>query len=319
MEQPNTDASGEQQEHESHSLGEYLMDTPVAPAEEPAPSEPPPEEPTILLAPESHESRTHLASWFERFLLVLLALAAFKCFQAVFAGAATSSASSLHQLVADLRNFILSVPDRMSLFTAPRDAAAGIGRIAPIERVGLGLLGLLLAARLLIRVRLLSAVFVRSGRWAERTMPGLILLFLMLVPQAILIAWAASLARTPTASDGLVIGLLMLWLIVGAVWFFLLHLMTQSEQTKLLPHAIAEALFALLLLLVLLWPGVAVLWNRLGAALVLVLIESFIAFRAGGDLLREPKTERSGWRMTLYVVICSVIVILSAGLLAIVR
>ena len=151
--------------------------------------------------------RARVAGWLRRAVIVVLALAVIKVFEACFASILVGAPGDLHAAVHWFRDAIRGIPVALHRLSVPRPVE--IGFLTPLERFMLGLAMLLFATRLVIRTKLLDAVYVTSVRWQERTVSGLVLHSFALVVQAGLLAWAASSARTPDASDGLACGLIV--------------------------------------------------------------------------------------------------------------
>jgi hypothetical protein len=182
----------------------------------------------------------------------------------------------------------------------------------------MGAVLLVLAIRLMLRARMLSAVYVRSGRWRERSGVGLVLNFFVLLLQVLLVAWAASL--TKVGADGITPGIvLVVLLVIGAAWLFILHLAAHGEPPRLPQRAISSSAFALAIIIILLWPEAARLWTRNGAVIVLALAESGLAFHlgAGAGLRDDPA---GPWKQKIWCTAAGcVILVIAAGLLAVIH
>ena len=273
----------------------------------------------ISVTTESRETRECVAGWVERFLVIVIAFAVFKAFQAILAAGVASAPGSLHALVAAARQFFASLPARFALFTEARPVPAVLGVLTNLERFGIGLILLALTGRLMLRVRILDAAYVRSARWVERTSAGLVLQSCGLLLQVLLLAWMASLAKTADASDGLIGIVLVAFLFAGAAWFLFLHLIAHGEYPDLLNRAITGVVFGLAIALVVLWPGLTVLWSRAGAMIVLALAECFTTLYFSAATALERKQHEAWWRSPLFMGGSFVILLVVAALLAIIR
>jgi len=261
--------------------------------------------------------RARVAGWLRRAVIVVLALAVIKVFEACFASILVSKPGDLHEVVPWLRQAIRGIPVALHQLSVPRPVE--IGFLTPLERFMLGLAMLLFATRLVIRTKLLDAVYVTSVRWQERTITGLVLHSFALVVQAGLLAWAASAARTPAASDGLACGLIVLTLWASALWLTSLHLVAGSEYRELTKWMINDLTFGLLIFLVVLWPGLTREWSRAGATAVLFLANSAVGLHVGVSFVFARRPSRWWWHKPLSFVISFVLLVAIALLLACTR
>ena len=258
--------------------------------------------------------RARIAGWLRRAVIVVLALAVIKVFEACFASILVGAPSDLHAAIFWFRDAIHGIPIALHQLYVPRPVE--IGFLTPLERFMLGLAMLLFATRLVIRTKLLDAVYVTSVRWQERTISGLVLHSFALVVQAGLLAWAASAARTPAASDGLACGLIVLTLWASALWLTSLHLVAGSEYRELTKWMINDLTFGLLIFLVVLWPGLTREWSRAGATAVLFLANSAVGLHVGVSFVFARRPSRWWWHKPLSFVISLVLLVAIALLLA---
>jgi DNA-directed RNA polymerase subunit RPC12/RpoP len=263
---------------------------------------------------EGHRMRARVAGWLRRAVIVVLALAVIKVFEACFASILVGAPSDLYAAIPWFRDAVRGVPLALHRLSVPRPVE--IGFLRPLERFMLGLAMLLFATRLVIRTKLLDAVYVTSIRWQERTISGLVLHSLALVIQAGLLAWAASAARTPAASDGLACGLIVLTLWASALWLTSLHLVAGSEYRELTKWMINDLTFGMLIFLVVLWPGLTREWSRAGATAVLFLANSAVALHVGVSFVFARRPSRWWWHKPLSFVISFVLLVAIALLLA---
>ncbi|MGD1001130.1 MAG: hypothetical protein ABSA67_10590 [Candidatus Brocadiia bacterium] len=266
---------------------------------------------------EGHRMRARIAGWLRRAVIVVLALAVIKVFEACFASILVGAPSDLHAAIFWFRDAIHGIPIALHQLYVPRPVE--IGFLTPLERFMLGLAMLLFATRLVIRTKLLDAVYVTSVRWQERTISGLVLHSFALVVQAGLLAWAASAARTPAASDGLACGLIVLTLWASALWLTSLHLVAGSEYRELTKWMINDLTFGLLIFLVVLWPGLTREWSRAGATAVLFLANSAVGLHVGVSFVFARRPSRWWWHKPLSFVISLVLLVAIALLLACTR
>ena len=297
------------------------LDFPQDEADEPSAQRPPAEAHRPPPDPEAearaHEARAKLAGWLRRTVIVILAFTVLLIFEAASTAVNGSPPTSLHAILTSLREAVFAVPFNLHVLTEIRPVE--IGALVPIERFALGLVMLLFAARLVVRTKLLDAIYVTTPRWAERTNSGLVFHSLALLLQAGILAWAASTVKTPTASDGLACGLLGLFLLVSGVWLCILHLITSHEHRDLLSWMIADAAFGLLVILVVWLPGLTLLWSRAGATVVLCLANSTIALHLGASFVFERRPRGWWWRKPLFLAVSAVVVLSTALLLAYIR
>jgi len=297
------------------------LDSPQHEAGEPSAQRPREEAKRPLPDPEaearSHETRAKLAGWLRRTVIVILAFTVLLIFDAASTAVNGSPPTSLHAILTSLREAVLAVPSNLHVLLEIRPVE--IGALLPVERFGLGLVMLLFAARLVVRTKLLDAIYVTTPRWAERTNSGLVIHSLALLLQAGILAWAASTVKTPTASDGLACGLLGLFLLVSGVWLCILHLITSHEHRDLLSWMITDAAFGLVIIVVVLLPGLTLLWSRAGATAVLCLANSAIALHLGASFVFERRPCGWWWRKPLFLVVSAVVVLSTALLLAYIR
>jgi DNA-directed RNA polymerase subunit RPC12/RpoP len=263
---------------------------------------------------EGHRMRARVAGWLRRAVIVVLALAVIKVFQACFASILVGAPGDLHAVVHWFRDAVHGIPVALHRLSVPRQVE--IGFLTPLERFMLGLAMLLFATRLVIRTKLLDAVYVTSVRWPERTISGLVLHSFALVVQAGLLAWAASAARTPAASDGVACGLIVLTLWASALWLTSLHLVAGSEYRELTKWMINDLTFGLLIFLVVLWPGLTREWSRAGATAVLFLANSAVALHVGVSFVFARRPSRWWWHKPLSFVISLALLVAIALLLA---
>ena len=297
------------------------LDSPQDEAVEPSVQRPlaeanrPPSDPTIEAR--AHEARAKLAGWLRRTVIVILAFTVLLIFEAASTAVNGSPPTSLHAILISLREAVFAVPFNLHVLAEVRPVEIGV--LFPIERFALGLAMLLFATRLVVRTKLLDAIYVTTPRWAERTNSGLVFHSLALLLQAGILAWAASTVKTPSASDGLACGLLGLFLLVSGVWLCILHLITSHEHRDLLSWMIADAAFGLIIIVVVLLPGLTLLWSRAGATVALCLANSAIALHLGASFMFERRPRGWWWRKPLFLVVSAVVVLSTALLLAYIR
>ncbi len=263
---------------------------------------------------EGHRMRARVAGWLRRAVIVVLALAVINVFEACFASILVSAPGDLQSTIPWFRNAIHKIPVALQKLSVPRPVE--IGFLTPLERFMLGLAMLFFATRLVIRTKLLDAVYVTSVRWQERTISGLVLHSLALVVQAGLLAWAASTARTPSASDGLACGLIVLTLWASALWLTSLHLVAGSEYRELTKWMINDLTFGVLIFVVVVWPGLTREWSRAGATAVLFLANSAVGLHVGVSFVFARRPGRWWWHKPVSFVVSLVLLVAIALLLA---
>ena len=264
-----------------------------------------------------HEARAKLAGWLRRVAIVVLAFAVILVFECICGALAAYSPTSLDAVLMALGERIAAIPAGLRLLTVARPVE--VGMLRPLEQLFLGMVMLVFAARLVVRTKLLDAIYVTTPRWGERRDGGLIFHFLALLLQAGLLAWAASVVKTPSASDGLACGMLALFLLVSAAWLVILYLTASDEYPDLASWAIADALFGVAIVLVVLWPGVTLLWSRAGATTVLCLANAAVALHLGASFIFARRPRGWWWRKPLFLVASVAMVLGAAVLLACVR
>ena len=266
----------------------------------------------------SHESRAKLAGLLRRMVIVVIALAVVQIFAAICAAVVSGRPPvSLPGALAALRDAVATFPANLRLLTVIRPVE--VGMIAPFERFFLGLIMLGFAARLVVRTKLLDAFYVTTSEWNERSNGGLVFHFLALVLQAGILAWAASVVKTPAASDGLACGLLALLLLVSAIWLVALHLVARNEYSDLVSWLVTDGLFGFAILVVVICPGVTLLWSRAGATVVLCLVNLALALHFGASFVFARRPRGWWWRKPLFLVVSILTIIAAAVLLACVR
>jgi DNA-directed RNA polymerase subunit RPC12/RpoP len=270
-----------------------------------------------LLTIENHRTRSQLAGWLRRVVIVALALAVVKVFEAAFASAPASVQTTLHVTLLWIAKATRAVPESLQLLTVEREVV--LGALTPLERFVLALGLLLFATRLMVRAKLIDAVYVTTPRWNERTAAGLVVNFLALMLLAGLLAWTASVAKLPMASDGLACGLIAMILLVSGLWLATLHLMAGNEYPELTKWMVTDAAFGLAILLVVLWPGLTFLWSRAGATGVLFLANSAAALHVGASFIFTRRPRRWWWHKPVSIVVSAVLLLTAAALMACVR
>jgi len=299
------------------------LDTDALQGETPEPETEGPSKPSDQPTPDpeaemrAHEARAKLAGWLRRTVIVILAFTVLLIFEAASTAVSDAPPTSLHGIIGSIREAILAVPSNLHVLVEARPVT--IGTLFPIERFALGLAMLLFAARLVVRTKLLDAIYVTTPRWAERTNSGMVFHSLALLLQAGILAWAASTVKTPGASDGLACGLLGLFLLVSGSWLCILHLITSQEHRDLLSWSVTDAIFGLLILVVVALPGLTLLWSRAGATTVLCLTNSAIALHLGASFMFQRRPRGWWWRKPLFLVVSAVVVLSTALLLAYIR
>jgi hypothetical protein len=263
---------------------------------------------------EGHRMRARVAGWLRRAVIVVLALAVIKVFEACFASILVGAPADLHAAINWFRDAVREIPMTLHQLYVPRPVE--IGFLTSLERFMLGLAMLLFATRLVIRTKLLDAVYVTSIRWQERTISGLVLHSFALIVQAALLAWAASAVGNRAASDGLACGLIVLTLWASALWLTSLHLVAGSEYRELTKWMINDLVFGLLIFLVVLWPGLTREWSRAGATAVLFLANSAVGLHVGVSFVFARRPSRWWWHKPLSFVISLVLLVAIALLLA---
>ncbi len=294
-------------------------------AAEGAPAQPPPmstqersRRPALpLVNPEQHKVRAKLVGWYRRMAIVVFALVVLKIFGAAFAALLVTTPGTLHGAVAWVKEGLFSMPQALTQLSVKRPDT--IGNITSLEHLVLGIGMLIFATRMVIRTKLLDAVYVTSERWEERTTTGLTVHFLMLLAQAGILGWAAAGASTNGASDGLVCGLIALQLLLSAAWLMTLHLVAGNEFPELTRWMIINAVSGMAILFVVLWPGVTVLWSRAGATAVLFLADSAAALHVGASFVFARRQRRWWWHKPLSIIASIILVALVALVMACVR
>jgi hypothetical protein len=266
---------------------------------------------------DSRRIRAKIVGWLRRTVVVVLALVIIKVFDACFASLIVKAPANLHDALAWVASGVAAVPAALGLLAVPRPVE--VGAIGSIERFMLGLAMLVFATRLIVRTKLLDALYVTSDRWRERTAAGLGVNFMALLAQAGLLAWAASTTKSPVASDGLACGILALLLWVSAFWLMTLHLSASTELPEIRSWMIIDAVFGTAIFLVVLWPGLTQLWTRAGAAAVLFLANSIVALHFGASFVFAQGKRRWRWQKPASIVASVVILLFTAILLACVR
>lgn len=261
--------------------------------------------------------RAKIVGWLRRAVIVIIALVIIKVFDACFASVIVKAPGSLHDAVAWIFSALAAAPASLGRLAEPRPVE--IGSIASIERFMLGIAMLVFATRLIVRTKLLDAVYVSSDRWRERTAAGLGVNFIVLLTQVGLLGWAASATKNPAASDGLACGVLAMLLWVSAFWLMTLHLVASTELPELRSWMIIDALFGTAIFLVVLWPGLTQLWTRAGAVAVLFLANSIVALHFGATFVFAQGKRRWRWQKPVSIVASVIILLFAAVLLACVR
>jgi hypothetical protein len=280
------------------------------------PAEKLPAAPTIVTT-ETHKMRAKLAGWLRRVVIVVLALAVVKVFEAAFASLIVKAPANLHGAVYGFFEALRAIPGSLRLLAVERPVE--VGQILPAERFLLGVGMLIYATRLVVRSKLLDAVYVTSARWKERTSAGLVAHFLMMLVIAGLLAWAASATKVPSVSDGLACGLIAVMLWVSAFWLMTLHLVAGNEYPELTRWMFTDAVIGVLVFIVALWPGLTILWSRAGATAVLLFVDSAVALHVGASFVFARRPIRWWWHKPLTIIISAVLIFLIAVLLACVR
>jgi len=268
--------------------------------------------------PLGHESRAKLTGWMRRVSLVVLAFAIVKTFDAAWAAVRMAPATDLHDIVARAERFFRALPGKVDLLVVRR-ALETSGSFSPLERFGLALIVMMFLARLVVRLKLMDALYVTATRWAERSHGGITWHALAVFLQAGILAWAASVIKTPTAGEGMAAGLIAAFLLVSAAWLFSLYLISTDEFPGLAPWALADAVFGAAIVLMLLWPRLAVLWTRSGATIVLCMANGVIAAHVGASFIFARRPRGWWWRKPLFLVASCAIVLCIAFILAVVR
>ena len=275
------------------------------------------EERLVRPAEEGHETRAKLAGWLRRVVVVAIALVAIQVFQSIYSAVAMFPPADFHSALASVFRTLAAVPANLHLLLEPR--AVDPAKFPPLDRVVLGVAMFLFVVRLVLRSKLLDAIYVTTERWSERSNGGLVCHFLTLLLQVGILAWAASVVRTPGASEGLACGLLLLLLLVSAAWLMTLHLEARAEYPILTSWMFTDAAFGLVVFVVVLWPGLTLLWTRAGATGILLLANSAVTFHPGAALSIEHRQPPKWWDNPLYVGVSCVILLLVAVLLATIR
>jgi hypothetical protein len=269
---------------------------------------------------EQHKVRAKLVGWYRRVVIVVFALAVVKVFEAAFTSLLVTSPGSLHNAVTWVRDGIAGMPEALKLLSVKRPFVPGtLTSLTSLEHLVLGIGMLIFATRMVIRTKLLDAVYVTTERWEERTTAGLTLHFMALLIQAGVLGWAAAAASTPGTSDGLVCGLIGLQLLLSAAWLMTLHLVAGNEFPELTRWMVINAVFGLAILFVVQWPGVTVLWSRAGATAVLFLADSASALHVGASFVFARRKRRWWWHKPLSIVASIILVAAVALVLACVR
>jgi len=267
---------------------------------------------------EGHVTRAKLSGWLRRVILVVLALGIIQVFDAMLMAIRMSPPTTLRELLRAIATKIAAFPGLLHLL-GERRVLGEIGSFSNLERFAVGIVILVFIARLVVRSKLLDTIYVTTFRWAERTHGGLVYQFLILLLQTGLLVWAASVTKIEAATDGLACVLLAAYLLVSAVWLMSLHLVSTHEHRDLNKWAMVDGLFGLAILLVVLWPGVTILWSRAGAVVILCLINSAIASYFGASFIFARRSPGWWWRKPLFLIGSCAIVFLAALLLAILR
>ena len=287
------------------------------PVERPAPPRPRPAPEPPADSDDNRRVRAKIVGWLRRTVIVVIALVIIKVFDACFASLTVKAPANLHDAVTWVVEALAAVPASLGLLAEPRTVE--VGSIASIERFMLGIAMLVFATRLIVRTKLLDAVYVTSDRWRERTAAGLGLNFMALLAQAGLLAWAASMTKSPAASDGLACGILALLLWLSAFWLMTLHLVASTELPEITSWMFIDAVFGVAIFLVVLWPGLTQLWTRAGATAVLFLANSIVALHFGASFVFAQGKRRWRWQKPASIVASVIILLFTAILLACAR
>ncbi len=298
----------------ARAKGELAASSPSA---SPASTEPP----LDYDLPEGHQARARFAGWLRRVILAVLALTVIVAFDAAYTAIRMrAQPSTLHDVLRSLWQAIRAIPDSLRLLSIPRAVdLATLGAFTPIERFSVAIIVLVFVGRLVVRSKLLDTMFVTTDRWAERSHGGLVYHFLALFLQVGLLAWAASIAQSEGGSDGLASALLGAYLFVSALWLMTLHLVSVDEHRNLASWALVDAISGLAVFVVVLWPGVTVLWTRAGATVVLCLANSAVALHLGAGFVFARRPKGWWWRKPLFMIASCAIVFVVACILACVR
>jgi hypothetical protein len=284
--------------------------------EKPPAREAPPKSPSGRRLSDAHRTRARIAGWLRRAVIVVLALTVIKVFDATFASVVVRAPANLHAAVHGMSDAMHGFSSALHNLAAARPVHEYLGRLAPLERFMLGLAMLIFATRLVVRTKLLDAVYVTTDRWRERTVSGLVIHALFLVLQAALLAWAASSTWTPEASDGLTCGLIAATLWASALWLTTLHLVASYEYPELTKWMINDLTFGTLIFLVVLWPGLTRFWTRAGATAILFLADSAVALHVGASFVFARRPSRWWWRKPLSFLVAFFLLVLVALILA---
>ena len=270
------------------------------------------------IIPDGHVTRAKLSGWLRRVILVVLALGIIQVFDTMLAAIRMSPPMTLSDMVRAIGGSIAGLPSTLYLL-GERRVLGSIGVFTPLERFAVSVIILVFIARLVVRSKLLDTIYVTTFRWAERTHGGLVYHFLALLLQIGLLIWAASIAKLEAGTDGMACVLLAAYLFTSAVWLMSLHLVSTHEHRDLPAWAIVDGLFGIAVLLVVLWPGLTILWSRAGATVIVCLINSSIALHFGASFIFARRAPGWWWRKPLFLIASCVIVFLAALLLAIIR
>jgi len=289
---------------------------PAAPPWVPGPTERSPAPPETVRA--THESRAKLTGWMRRVSLVVLAFAIVKTFDAAWATVRMAPPADLHAIVARAEDFFRALPGKIDLLATPRTFGP-LGAFSPLERFGMAMVIMMFLARLVVRLKLMDAIYVTTTRWADRSHGGITWHALVVFLQAGILAWAASIVKTPAGSDGMAGGLVAAYLLVSAAWLFSLYLISTDEFPGLAPWALADAVFGAAIVLILLWSQLAVLWTRAGATIVLCMANGVVAAHVGASFIFARRPKGWWWRKPLFLIVSCAIVLAIAFILAVVR
>ena len=106
----------------------------------------------------------------------------------------------------------------------------------------------LLAFRLLLNTKLLTTLYEAPAAEDERPIGVFVLYFLISLGLVGILVWAASLLRLDVARDGMVLGLIGVWLIASCLVAFATHVIGRGRPPHMLGRIINDGVFGLLVL-----------------------------------------------------------------------
>ena len=146
----------------------------------------------------------------------------------------------------------------------------------------------LMALRLLVRTKMLDAIFVSSPHWQKRTLAGVTFHFLTTLALVGILAWSAALMKVPNASDGAVCGLLAVWLGCSCLAALAAHLSSGREFPHVTGRMLNDMVFGGAILAVFCFGGaIPAPMSRVSVTALLVLLNSAIDFTVSSGFILD--------------------------------